>query len=358
MNLAAKLALISSAAAVIATAASAQTQVDLVSGRLSLITPNGDQAVSLEVGPTAGTARVYGFPGLADGTEYFGVSGITLVTGEGNDKIEFDIGSPQSLDIRVDTQGGEAETTVVWDILSGVDHAVAALSLSATGGRMGLAAVDIASEVADASISVDTGPAAEVSTKVISPNTSDYLGVTFQSAGRKSTLEIDSAASILEATIGGGQTTGARELKYAIKSTPARVALSWDIQTGNGPDKIEAKIDASGSTVTHRGEVNARGGNDLVRLETDAFSTVTGLIVRGGAGADALAQILKGRFQASQTLQARLIGGAGNDQLQLTTDTGIFGTGLPNDLFPVINCGDGLDRYNAFGRIIACEGRL
>jgi hypothetical protein len=138
----------------------------------------------------------------------------------------------------------------------------------------------------------------------------------------------------------------------------AEVNLNWAIDTGAGEDQVDALVSASGSTVTQRGSVLTRGGNDTVQFETDAFSTVTGLTINGGPGADLLAQVIKGRFQSSQTLRTSMFGGDGDDELILTTDTGIFGTGLPNDTVPLIDCGLGTDRFNAFGLIRACESRL
>ncbi len=349
-------------AALLPLSAHANTSVELTGGRLHLITPNGDQNLKIEVGPGPGSARVFGFPGLADGTEYFDVMGITLITGAGRDSVEFDIEAAQDLDVRVDTQGGEALAKVIWDIRP-VDPAgttAASLSLAATGGTLSSAVVDVLSDADKALVSIDTGTAAEVSGKVISPNASEFLGVSFRSAAAKTSFEVGSGASALELDVVGGQAAATNELSYVISTSVPRAAVlaNWSIQTGSRPDKVEAKIAAPGSDVTHRGSIDVRGGNDFVLVETDAFRTVTGLVLRGEAGSDALAQIIKGRFQASQALQARMIGGAGDDELILTTDTGIFGTGLPNDLFPVINCGDGADRYNAFGRIVSCETRL
>ncbi|MBL8217259.1 MAG: hypothetical protein JNK87_41445 [Bryobacterales bacterium] len=69
-------------------------------------------------------------------------------------------------------------------------------------------------------------------------------------------------------------------------------------------------------------------------------------------------QTIQGRFQNSQTLQTAMFGGPGNDKLALSTDTGIFGTGLPNDTFPSIDCGLGNDLFQAFGLIRGCEARF
>lgn len=60
----------------------------------------------------------------------------------------------------------------------------------------------------------------------------------------------------------------------------------------------------------------------------------------------------------SIALLATAIALIGGDILVSTTDTGIFGTGLPNDLFPIIDCGPGNDRFNASGEILSCEARL
>jgi hypothetical protein len=43
---------------------------------------------------------------------------------------------------------------------------------------------------------------------------------------------------------------------------------------------------------------------------------------------------------------------------RLTTDTGIYGTGLANDVTPRIDCGAGTDWFHAFGRTRGCESRL
>lgn len=346
------------ATAILAFSASAQTSVSVSGGRLSLTTPSGDQSVKVEVSGS-GLARVFGFPGIADGTPYGGLSGVTVTTGAGNDKVEFELLSSQSFDVRVDTGVGSAETKVKWKILAGGFAPAANIAVSGIEGQTRLVEVDLESESNRAAVSIDTGSANQVAAKVISSNASEFLRVAFAAAAPRTSLEVGSNASALEVDVRGGATPAADELAYKVlQSRRAEVSVNWAIDTGAGEDKVDALVSASGSNVTQRGTVLTRAGNDTVQFETDAFSTVTGLTINGGPGADLLAQVIKGRFQSSQTLRTLMLGGDGDDQLILTTDTGIFGTGLPNDTFPLIDCGLGIDRFDAFGLIRACESRL
>jgi hypothetical protein len=357
-NLNHRLAQFAATTALLATSASAQTAVSVSGGRLSLTTPGGNQSVKVEVSGS-GLARVFGFPGIADGTPYGGLSGVTVTTGAGNNKVEFELLSSQSFDVRVDTGSGQAETKVKWKILAGGLAPAANLAVLGTEGQTRLVEVDLESESNRAAVSIDTGSANQVAAKVVSANASEFLRVAFAAAAPRTSLEVGSNASALEVDVRGGATPAADELMYKImQGRRADVNLNWAIDTGAGDDKVEALVSTSGSTVTQRGSVLTRAGNDTVQFETDAFSTVTGLTINGGLGADLLSQVIKGRFQSSQTLRTSMLGGDGDDELILTTDTGIFGTGLPNDTFPLIDCGLGTDRFNAFGLIRGCESRL
>lgn len=353
------LARIAAAAAILIPGASAQTAAIVSGGRLSLTTPGRDQSVKVEVSGS-GLARVFGFPGIADGTPYGGLSGVSVTTGSGNDKVEFEILTAHSFDVRIDTGFGAAESKVKWRILSGGVGPAANIAIAGAEGQSRLVGVEIESQSNQAAVSIDAGSATDVAAKVVSPNASDSLRVAFGATAPKASLELESSASALEVDVRGGATAGADELVYKItQNRRAEVNVNWAIDTGGGADKVEASITAPGSNVTHRGSVLTRAGNDTVQIDTEGFSTVTGLVLNGGPGADRLAQIIKGRFQASQTLRTSMLGADGDDELILTTDTGIFGTGLPNDLFPIIDCGLGFDRHNAFGLVRpSCESRL
>jgi hypothetical protein len=340
--------------------AGAQTTVSQLNGRLALTTPaTGAQNVKVEVGPAAGAARVFGFPGLADGTTFNGVLALRLATGSGPDQVELDVQAPQSLDVQVDTGAGDAITLVKWKVLAGVDRAAIGLDIDSIAGGTQLASIEVDSEVRDLAVTIDTGNAREVSAKVLSDDQSDFLGVRFTATAPKTAVEVTSAAASADLDFLGTHPAGFNEVKYSVAQTrPAALAVHWDVTLGGGADTFEGKIAAPGSTVTMTGTVRGGGDNDLLLVESDASATVTGLTLNGGAGNDQLGQIVKGYFQLSQTLRATLLGGGGDDALVLTTDTAIRGTGLPNDQVPLVDGGLGFDLYNAFGLIRGCEGRL
>lgn len=342
-----------------AAGAHAQTLVSVVNGQLSLTTTNAPQSVKVEVGPIAGDTRVYGFAGIPDGTRYGGVTAINLRTGHSTDKVEFDIQSPQSLAVRIDTRGGEAETKVNWKILPGIADATASVDLASLPGAGQKAEIVLDSEVPSARVSVNTGNVSEAITKIVSDDRSGFLAVTLNGRALKTAWEIVSAASVVDVDWLGSHVSRDSEVKFLLTQiVPGDVSLLADVGLSAGNDFLEAKVDAPGSSVTVAGAIRANAGNDWVLVESAAFRTTPGLDLLGGLGDDDLSLVVKGRFQLSQELDVRLTGGDGNDRLILTTDTGIFGTGLPNDLIPVINGGAGFDLYQAFGQILNCEGRL
>ncbi len=334
-----------------------QTTATVVGGRLSVVTSAADQSAKVEV--RGGTTRLFGFAGLPDGQTYVNLTGIAVQTGAGSDKIEFDIESPNSLDISANNGTGPAETSVKWKLQAGGMTPSANIAISGAPSGASKVNVEVDNESNSASIGIDAGTATEVAAKVNSSNTSSFLRTAFNAAAPKTSLEINSAASALELDIRAGALASNDELTYKVsQSRAATISANWNVDGGAGDDKIEASLSTSGSTVTHRGSFFGRGGNDFIKVETDGFATVTGLTINGGLGDDQLEQVVKGRFQMSQTLGTTMIGADGTDYLTLSTDTGIFGTGLPNDINPIINCGAGSDFFKAFGQIIGCEARF
>lgn len=339
-----------------AAALSAQTTVLQSGGRLTLTTNSADQSVKVEVSATS--ARVFGFAGIADGTTYSGLTGITVVTGNGSDSIDFDVQSSASLDVRIDSGAGQATTNVKWRILPGLAAPSVNVALLSPNPNQGFQ-FELESDARAASVAVDAAAAREVNAKILSSNPSDFLRVAFQATSPKATLEVSANASAMEADLRSGATAAADELKYVlINGRTAPIAVNWALSTGAGDDKVEAHIQSAGGVITHRGSVALGSGNDFAMIVSEGLGTITGLTLNGGLGADEIQHIIKGRYQASQTLRPTLLGGDGDDVLVLSTDTGIFGTGLPNDVFPLIDCGAGADRFQAFGEIRACEARL
>lgn len=339
--------------------AHAQTVVVQAGGRLSLTTPNGDQSVKVVVGPVAGVASVFGFPGLSDGTTYSGLTGVSVNTGAGADLVEIEVDSFESFGVQANTGVGSAERKIKWKVRPGTGTVAANVDVTGASTGIQLTSIEVDSEANNAVVTMRASAGGEILAKVQSSNPTESLRVVLDAPAPKSTVEVASAANALEIDVRGGTTLAANELKYAIaQSRPATVALNWALATSTLADVVEANVAAPGSTVTQRGSILTRAGNDLAKFETEGFGTVTGLTLDGGPGNDELLQIIKGRFQASQTLQTAMRGADGDDQLTLTTDTAIVGSGLPNDRFPIVDCGPGFDQFNAFGQIIGCEARF
>ncbi len=335
----------------------AQTLSNLTGGRLTLTTTGNSQNLRIEA--VSGVVRVFGFAGIPDGTSYPALTGVSLNTGAGNDSVEVEVTSAQSFDVRLDTGEGSSETKLKWRILGGASMPAATFTRTGSPAGTQNVALELENESNRAALTVDAGIASDVNTKLTSSNSSEYLRVGFTANAPKLSFELSSAAAALDLDLKGGGTAGNDELKYKVaQSRASQLHVNWAIDALGGADKVEAFVSAAGSTVTQRGSVLGRAGDDTLLFETDAFATISGLTLNGGPGADRLSQILKGRYQASQTLRPVLLGGDGNDELILTTDTGIFGTGLPNDVFPLIDCGLGTDLFNGFGIIRACEARL
>lgn len=395
-----------------ATSAYSQSVVTFTNGRLFVDTPNGDQNIKFVVGANAGQTQVFGVPGLADGTSYNGVTAISLVTGTGFDKVEFDVIAAQSLSISSDTAVGMAETKIQWKVAPNTARSVNSLALrSATGdtkaeldftseaqdtdftwtangvagnaqikggidfkgtgrrafGGVGLnlgdgnhlVSVEVENEVRNTTLNIDTGNASETNVKVLSDDPTDFLGLTFNARAPKTVLETISSASVCNVDVTGAHLSSFNEMKYGLSQIrPGKVSAFYDLQTATGGDKIEANISAPGSTVVLDGSVRTGGGDDFALFNSSARSTVVGLDLIGGDGNDFLSIALNGIYQNSQTIGPVISAGNGNDTLILRTDTSINGTGLPNDVEAVINGGEGFDLFSAFGIIISCEQRL
>jgi hypothetical protein len=339
-----------------------QTVASVVGGRLTLTTSNLDQNVKVEMKEAPGVARVFGFQGIADGTAFTGISGVTVNTGSGRDQVQFEIESRLSLDIRINTGAGDLESLVLWKILSGGGAVNAGVTYSSTPSALQIVGVEFDNDnTAASSININTGNGTDVVAKVLSDDPSTNLGVVFNGSGPKTTVEVVSAAANLNATLRGSyRSPGTDEVKHVVSQIrPGVVNIVNNVTTAGGDDKIEQIVSAPGSTTTIRGNVSAGTGNDFVSFVTQGASVTNGLTLSGGDGSDFLSNEVQGVWQLSQTLQARVLGGRGDDFLILRSDINtIRGTGLPNDLIPVVDGGEGFDLYAAFGLIRNCEGRL
>jgi hypothetical protein len=347
----------------LAPVALAQTQVSRVGGALTLTTNNTDQNVKVEL--KDGITRLFGFQGIADGQSYTGITAISVNTGVGRDEIQFDIEHASSLTVRANFGAGEALNKTQWKVLAGQQNVNADFAISSVAGpALQLAEVNIDVEsLGTTSVAINTGNAQLVSAKVGGDALSQALQLSFTSRAAITNLETTTAAGVVNATLRGTHATPGSEVKYSFSQLRRGVMnVNASGTLSSGADKLEGKVSTPGSLVTLTGNTNAGAGDDLVQWELEGSSTTIGTTVgasiAGGAGNDFLSIAVKGRYQLSQTQGASLFGNEGDDVLVLTTDTAIVGTGLPNDVNPVIDGGAGFDLYNAFGIIRNCEGRL
>ncbi len=346
--------------AAVASPAAGQSTATLLNGRLVVTAPpTGDRAVKVEVGPAAGFTRLQGFPGIADGTSYSGVTALTIVTGAGRDTVEVSVQAAQSLALRIDTGAGDAETKIAWQVLRGVARAAVGIDIDSVPGGSQLASIEVDSEVRDTTVDIDTGHAREVAAKVLADDAADFVGVSYAGTAPKTQVEVVADASRLQVALRGNYFQGPSELGYVIgQLRPGTALVDFDVTLGDGSDKVEATVAASGSRITTTGAIRGGGGDDLIAVKTGGLATTSGLTMAGQDGNDQLFHTISGEYQMSQTLAPRFLGGNGNDQLRLDGHTLIRGTGLPNDASPLIDGGAGFDLYWGFGIIRNCEGRF
>ncbi|MFN7021466.1 MAG: hypothetical protein ACK4WH_09085 [Phycisphaerales bacterium] len=352
--------LTAAAALALSGAAFGQTSMSLVNGQLTLITPNFDQNVKVEMKGPERQAALFGFPGIADGTLVNGVSAIAVITGAGRDEVQFDIEQASSLSIISDTGAGDALTKMQWKIRPSQVPVDAAFEMRSSVGGLQLAELQFDPETAgEARINVNSGNAGEVKVKINSDDPSSRLSAAITARGAKTEVEVISAASELAVIGSGVHAAPFNEVKYGINQIrPGSVAVAMGVTMGSGNDKFEGKLSAPGSSNLLTGVVNAGGGDDFVLFEVNGQQSIIGLALEGAAGNDHLEIKNSGVFQLSQSVGARLSGGAGDDRLLLSTDSIIRGTGLPNDVIPIIDGGPGFDLYLGFGEIRNCEGQL
>ncbi len=344
----------------VAGAASGQTSVSFVGGHLTLVTPNGDQNVKIEMKGPEGQAALFGFPGIADATLVNGVIAISVITGTGRDEVQFDIEQASSLSITSDTGAGDALTKMQWKIRPSMLPVNAVYQMRSLPGSLQLAELQFDPETpGEARLSIDSGNAGEVKVKINADDPSSRLVASVNARGAKTEVEVISNAAELSMSGSGTHSAPLNEVKYSISQLrPANVAVAMNLGLGAGSDKFEGKISAPGSASLLTGSINGGGGDDFLLFEVGGLESVIGIAIDGAAGNDYVELKNSGVFQLSQTVGARLLGGAGDDRLLLSTDSIIRGTGLPNDVIPIINGGPGFDLYFGFGQILNCEGQL
>lgn len=388
----------------LATFGTAWSQSTVVDGTLSIFTGPANVNAKFVVGPAAGQVQVFGIGSIGEGAVFQGVRGITLITGAGDDQLEFVIDSPQSLDLVVDTGSGTAETKVQWRVPQSIASAVGSLDLRSGGGstrtfvevesaapdfRFGwnmnggggdkqvfgkfdfrpgsrnvtndiafslgggrhAVSMEVNSEAVRHAMRLNTGAISEISTKISSPNATESLSVDFTTTAPKTALEVQSAANVLNLNLGGNYGPFNNEVLYSVAQTrPGVVTANLGLRTGVVADKLEMNFSGPGSRLSLGGSIVTGGGNDEVKIETDMTASTT-LGTDLGTENDRAELLFKGPLFAPLAGLPRILGGDGNDAITLVAEQGFTGQS------PRINCGPGTDQVRGFGVILNCETR-
>lgn len=374
----------------------------VTNGTLNISTGPISADAKVVVGPAPGVVQVFGIAAIGDGAIFNGVRAINFTTGAGEDKLQFDIDSPQSLDLRIDTGSGTAETMISWrvpstvasavgtlDIRSGAGATKTFLNLESTapdfrfgwnmlngggnkeveaklaykagsvnvandialslGGGTHKVAVTVENEASKYGLRMNSGNATELATIVQSPNRTSALNVDLTSSARTTMVDIQSAADALDLALGGNYGPVQNSINYSVvQLRPAAVNARLGLRTGVVNDKIEMKFDGETSRLSLGGFVETGAGNDELKIESNMVSNTT-LAVDVGAGSDVAELFFKGPLFLPLPGLPRLLGGDGNDQLRLIAERGATGQQ------PRIDCGPGFDAVRGFGVILNCE---
>ena len=153
--------------------------MSVTAGKLSLVTDASDQNVRLEVGPIVGEVRVYGFPGISDGTSFTGITSASVKTGGGNDQFALDAQTFADFAVAVDTGVGELSTTVQWKVGQSANPIAANFELVTLSGPNQFANVEFVNDAAKAKINARVGVATASTTKILSVDPTETLDVGF-----------------------------------------------------------------------------------------------------------------------------------------------------------------------------------
>lgn len=387
----------------IATVAWGQS-ASVTDGTLSIFTGSRSADAKVVVGPTPGFVQIFGVPAIGDGAVFNGVRAIQLRAGGAEDKLQFDIDSPQSLDLLVDTGAGYAETFIQWrvpstatsavgtiDVRSGTGQTKTTLNLESfapdfrlgwnmaggagdkevqamlmyktgsrtvdndfafnLGGGTHKVAVTVENEAVNYGLRMNSGNAAELAAIVQSPNRSNAVTVDLLSAAPKTAVNITSAADALDVALGGTYAGASNSIHYeVVQLRPAAVNARLGLRTGAGSDQVEMKFDGETSRLALGGFVDTGGGPDKVKIESNMRSSATATI-NVGAGNDIAELFFKTPVFFPLAGFPRILGGDGNDELRLVPEQGFSGQS------PRIDCGPGFDIVRGVGVILNCESR-
>lgn len=363
----------------------------------------GNKNVRVEMKQGVGVAVVYDAASPAP-RSFSGVRRIAMDTGAGSDQIEFDLEVAQSLALDIMSGAGDANIKIQWKLRPTGGAVSSTLAMRSGGGsvateldfeseaadssfdwttnfgggdklvkgavefkpgtqtgrnRIGLAlgggrhsvAIEADNAARDASFAFDAGTADEVLYKLVSPNPTQRLDVATTVRGAKNGIEILAAAPDLRVGLAGGtaNAVSTTETNWNVAQTVAgTIAATLGFQSSGPATNFGAKFDGAASALTLGGSLNGTAGADGIKVETNALTVASALLVNTLGGDDTVDFIAVGRLLATAT-PLRLLLGGGNDNVNLLAGAGSTAN-------PTVDCGLGTDNAKAsVGTPLGCE---
>jgi len=362
----------------------------------------GSTNIKVEVG-SGGRVTVIDNTGATAPRTYPGVGAINVTSGAGDDLVEFDINSSQSLALSVATGAGNAFVKLQWKVPPGAASTSSTLAMSSGGGNVNveldfasetptssfawssnfgggeklikgsvafkpgtinarknvdlanlgggfhLISFEVDNEARDASLAFNSGFARDVTYKVISDNPTRSLNVDTQLRGARNNVEILSASAATTTKFSGGtaNTQGAETNYVVVQSVLGTLSATLNhAALGASSSKLNAKFDGAASLALG-GTVTGSIVGDAIKLET-GMPTSSTLLVDTLDGDDSV-DFIAGNRLAGGAGQPRFLLGAGNDVLNVIAAAG-------STAIPSIDCGAGEDFAKAtVGSAAGCE---
>ncbi len=332
--------------------------ISSASGMLELAF-TGTVNAKVVVGPAKGAVQIFGAPGLADGTSYANVQGITYQGGAGNSQLQFEVTQSNDFDIVVNTGVGDAQVQAKYIIPAGATTKITPSVTLNLGAGQKKVEVQVESFTRDIDFNVlgNLGAGAtewkgEMQFKQGSQNANAMIDINFgDSPFNKAELVIDNEARNLNVNIAPKLM---QELITKIlgddPSDTTNVTFSPTTPAGGGKVGFEM-ISRSPVVNLDYNVIGGAGMNDInLGLTTIDRATITSKAnVKLGASNDKLEMKYNGLPNSTNLLSGTLDFGAGNDEAKLealgTTTNGF-----------IVDCGTGFDKAFGFGtNLTNCE---
>lgn len=397
-------AALAAAASAVALAGPLPSAIDPATGALN-IGVDGPGTFNVKVEVTAGgRVTVIDNTGATPPRTFTGITAINYRSGAGDDFVEFDINSSQSLALSMSTGAGDAFVKLQWKVPPGAAATTSTLAMASGGGSVNVEldfesetptssfawttnfgggeksikgaiefkqgtvnasknvnfanlgggfhniTFEVENKARNANLLFDSGFARDVTYKLLSDDPTQSLVADTRVRGGKNNVEILSAATATTTRFSGGTagTSGAETNYVVVQKAPGTVNATLNHTAfGATNSKLNAKFDGAQASLALAGTVTGSVAADAIKIESN-MPTSSSLVVNTGGGDDSVDFIVANRLSGAPGLPRFLLGD-GNDLFNLIADSASTGN-------PQIDCGAGTDIAKAtVGTAVGCE---